>query len=116
MIIVHGTVNIEDAFPLAFSISNYFLCTFGASTIPVFRPNRFEDWVIFGSHSRDSDGLSSPHGAASFIYFTNYDNFLCFIAENYLGLQSEITPLIFDISVDTDQVVTNQNLNTCNEY
>ena len=34
--IVHGTVNIKDAFPLAFSISNYFLCTFGASTIAVF--------------------------------------------------------------------------------
>ena len=48
--IVHDTVNIEDAFPLAFSISNYFLCTFGASTIAVCRPNRSEDWVIFDSH------------------------------------------------------------------
>jgi hypothetical protein len=48
--IVHDTVNIENAFPLAFSISNYFLCTFGASTIAVFRPNRSEDWVIFDSH------------------------------------------------------------------
>lgn len=82
--IVHDTVNIEDAFPLAFSISNYFLCTFGASTIAVFRPNRSEDWVIFYSHSRDSDGLSSTYGAASFSHCTNYDNFLSFIIENYL--------------------------------
>ena len=41
---------------------------------------------------------------------------MSFIVENYLGLQFEITPLVFDISIDTDQVVTNQNLNTCNEY
>ena len=84
--IIHGSINIEDAFPMVYSMSNYFICTFGESTIAVFRPESSSHWIIFDSHSRNSQGLSSPFGSAPFIQFNSYDNFLQFISENCLGL------------------------------
>ncbi|CAC5405284.1 unnamed protein product [Mytilus coruscus] len=90
------TVSIEEALPMAFSISNYFICTFGDSTIAIFRLERSEQWFIFDSHSRNSTGITNPFGSAAIIELSNYEECVQFLRQNYEGKPFEITPVVFE--------------------
>ncbi|CAG2240196.1 unnamed protein product [Mytilus edulis] len=79
------TVSIEEALPMAFSISNYFICTFGDITIAIFRLDRSEQWFIFDSHSRNSTGITNPFGTATIIELSNYEQCVQFLRQNYEG-------------------------------
>ncbi|CAC5392137.1 unnamed protein product [Mytilus coruscus] len=90
------TVSIEEALPMAFSISNYFICTFGDSTIAIFRLERSEQWFIFDSHSRNSTGITNPFGSATIIELSNSEQCVQFLRQNYEGTPFEITTVVFE--------------------
>jgi len=92
----YTTTSIEEALPMAFSISNYFICTFGANTIAIFCVEGSEEWFIFDSHSRNNTGITSPYGSASFLVFSSCDECVQFIIQNYRRMHFEITPVIFE--------------------
>ena len=90
------TVTIEEALPRAYSISNYFIATFGCNSIAIFRLPDSNQWYIFDSHSRNCTGMSNAFGTATLLEFLDYEQCLNFIFQNFNGMHFEITPVIFE--------------------
>lgn len=114
---LYNTVDIDEAFCMAFSISNYYVGTFGSNTIAIFHMDGSQQWYVFDSHSRNNTGMTSPFGSSSFIEFGTYDTFLTFIHQNYQGSDFEITSIIFESKHNTvGEIESQTNTHTTQNY
>ena len=88
------TLSIHEAIQQGSAISDSLLLTVGAVTVSLFRFNN--EWYLFDSHARDSNGYSSSIGTASLSAFNNIDELTAFINIHFGSFQFNLTPVIIN--------------------
>jgi hypothetical protein len=106
-----GQTCFYEALSQAVLLSQLHLLTVNELTIALYVDFSNEDYFIFDSHQRGSDGLVDAQGAAVLLRFDSFDELMLYIFEVYSGYLYELTPVFTSVSDQTESGNVEQSVN-----